>query len=142
MSRVPFSDDITVYPVSQVSFTSGADVKAMSNKGKTKKTMTPSTVRKTISTELHRPMRRNLTRRVVDLKGLHDLFQADLVGMIPHLRKNKGYKYRMTVINALSKFFYAVPLKTKNGADIARALYPLLAVNSMKFLLMDKGKEF
>lgn len=74
------------------------------------------TVRKVIATELHRPVRRNFARRAVELKGLYDLYQADLVEMIPHAKVNKGYKYLMTVINAFSKFAYAVPLKTKTGA--------------------------
>ncbi|KAG8294414.1 hypothetical protein J6590_103433 [Homalodisca vitripennis] len=39
-----------------------------------------------IARELHKPARRNYPRRKVTLKGLNDLYQADLVEMIPHSR--------------------------------------------------------
>ena len=55
--------------------------------------------RKTIALELHRAVRRNFVRRAVELKGLHDLYQADLVEMIPYARANKGYKYMMTAVS-------------------------------------------
>lgn len=99
-------------------------------------------VRKTIAMELHRPVRRNFLRRAVEIKGLHDLYQADLVKIIPHAKSNKGYKFMMTVINAFSKFAFAVPLKTKTGVDVARAHEPILAANKMKYLQTDNGKEY
>lgn len=49
--------------------------------------------------ELHRPLGRNFPRRAVEVKGLFDLYQADMVEMIPHAKQNKEYKYRITVIN-------------------------------------------
>lgn len=99
-------------------------------------------VRKTIALELHKPARRNFVRRAVELKGLYDLYQADLVEMISYSRMNKGYKYMMTVINAFSKFAFAVPLKTKTGKEVAHALEPILAANRMKYLQTDNGKEY
>ena len=99
-------------------------------------------VRKTIAKELHRPVRRNFPRRAVEVKGLHDLYQADLVEMIPHAKLNKGYKYLMTVINAFSKYAYAIPLKTKSGVEVAHALEPIIVKNKMKYLQTDNGKEY
>lgn len=99
-------------------------------------------VRKTIAKELHRPVRRNFTRRAVEIKGLNDLYQADLVEMIPYAKVNKGYKYLMTVINAFSKFAYAVPMKTKTGKEVVCALEPILQTNKMKYLQTDNGKEY
>ena len=61
--------------------------------------------------------------------------------MIPQAKVNKGYMYLMTVINTFSKFAYAVPLKTKTGAEVARALEPILKTNRMKYLQTDNGKE-
>jgi L-rhamnose mutarotase len=98
--------------------------------------------RRTIAEELHRPARRNFPRRAVEIKGLHDLFQADLVEMIPHAKVNNGYKYLMTVINAFSKYAYAIPLKTKTGSEVARALEPVLRTNKMKYFQTDNGKEY
>ena len=48
------------------------------------------TVRKTIATELHTPVRRNFARRAVELKGLYELYQADLMEMIPHYTVSKA----------------------------------------------------
>lgn len=48
----------------------------------------------------------------------------------------------MTVINAFTKFAYAVPLKTKTGVEVARALEPILVSNKMKYLQTDNGKEY
>lgn len=99
-------------------------------------------VRKTIAKELHRPVRRNFPRRAVEMKGINDLYQADLVEMIPHAKVNKGYKYLMTVINAFTKFAYAIPLKTKTGVEVANALEPILEQNKIKYLQTDNGKEY
>lgn len=52
-----------------------------------------------ISEELHKQARVNFPRRRVELKGITDLYQADLVEMIPFSKINKGYKYIMTIIN-------------------------------------------
>lgn len=38
-----------------------------------------------------------------------------MVEMIPHVRVNIEYMYLMNVINAFSKFPYALSLKTKTG---------------------------
>ena len=48
----------------------------------------------------------------------------------------------MTMINAFSKYAYAVPLKTKKGIEVARALEPILRANIMKYLQTDNGKEY
>lgn len=99
-------------------------------------------VRDTIAKELHRQARRNFPRRRVTLKGLSDLYQADLVEMIPHSRLNKGYKYIMTMINCFSKMAFAVPLKSKTGVEVSRALEPILKKHKMKHFQTDDGKEW
>ena len=70
---------------------------------------------------------------------IRDRDQADLVEMIPQAKANKGFKYLMTIINAFSKYAYAVPLKTKTGVEVARALEPILRANKMKYLQTDNG---
>ncbi|KYN11798.1 hypothetical protein ALC57_16045 [Trachymyrmex cornetzi] len=42
--------------------------------------------------------------------------------MRPYARFNKGYNYILTVIDVLSKYAWAIPLKSKNGNDVAAAL--------------------
>lgn len=100
------------------------------------------TVRHQIATELHRPARRKYLRRSVTLKGLEDLYQADLVEMIPYSKLNKNMRYIMTVINCLTKFAFAVPLKSKSARDIVKGLEPILAKRPMKHFQTDQGKEW
>lgn len=95
-----------------------------------------------IADELHKPARRNYIRRQVTLKGLNDLYQADLVEMQPHSKVNKGYRYILTMINCLSKYAFAVPLKDKSGSEVARALEPILANYKMINFHTDQGKEW
>ena len=95
-----------------------------------------------IAKELHRPARRNYVRRKVTLKNTKDLFQADLVEMIPYAKENKGMKYIMTMINCFTKFAFAVPLKTKSGPEVARALEPILKKHVMKNFQTDQGTEW
>lgn len=94
--------------------------------------------------ELHRPARKNFPRRNTVLKGINDLFQSDLVEMIPHSKLNKGYKYILTLINCFSKMAYAHPLKTKTGKEISYVMERLMKRNSLKFknLQTDNGKEY
>lgn len=99
-------------------------------------------VRANIARELHTPARRNYPTRPVEVKGINDLYQADLVEMIPYARLNKGYKYILTIINCFTKYAYAIPLKDKTAREVAKAISPILELNSMKHLQTDQGKEF
>lgn len=101
-------------------------------------------VKQRIIDELHRPARINFKRRRVILKGTDDLFQADLVEMIPYARENKGYRYILVVINAFSKFVWAVPVKRKTGEDVSAAIDSILSrsKHKPKNLQTDLGKEF
>lgn len=46
----------------------------------------------------------------------------------------------VTVINAFSKFAYAVPIQAKTSGKVARALEPILAANKIIFLQTENGK--
>lgn len=76
------------------------------------------------------------------LKGLDDLYQADLVEMIPYAKSNRGYKYILTMINCFSKYAFAVPIKTKSSENVVRVLKILLQNNKMNHLQTDEGKEW
>ena len=94
--------------------------------------------------ELHAPARRNFKRRHVVVKGYDDLWQADIVEMRPYARANKGYNYIMTVIDVLSKYAWAVPLKTKGGSEATAAFSKIFHDYKRipKNLQTDRGKEF
>ena len=55
-------------------------------------------------------------------KGLHDLFQSDLIEMIPYYKQNNGYKYILIVIDVYSKYAWAIPLKNKTKMEVANKL--------------------
>lgn len=95
-----------------------------------------------IANELHKPARKNYTRRIVNVYGKNDLFQADLVEMIPLSKRNKGYNYILCVIDCFTKYAWVVPLKTKTGNEVAKAMSKILAVCTPKLLQVDNGKEF
>lgn len=99
-------------------------------------------IRATIAKELHAPARKRFPTRPVELKGIDDLYQADLVEMIPFARINNGYKYILTVINCFSKYAYAIPLKNKQASTIAKTIEPILRNNPMRYLQTDQGTEF
>lgn len=92
--------------------------------------------------ELHRPARRTFRRRKVIVKGYNDLYQADLVEMLPYSKFNRGYRYILVVINTFSKYVWALPVKSKTGKDVTAAMKQILARNPPKNLQTDMGREF
>jgi hypothetical protein len=99
-------------------------------------------IRASIAKELHKQSRKHFPTRHVELKGLNDLYQADLVEMIPFAGVNKGYRYILTMINCFSKYAIVVPLKTKRADEIVAALKPILENHKMKNFQTDQGTEW
>lgn len=99
-------------------------------------------IREKIARELHKPARRNFPRLKVTLKGLNDLFQADIIELIPYSRENKGFKYALTIINCFTKVGFALPLKSKQGKEVAQAIEPILKKYRPNNLQTDQGNEF
>ena len=95
-----------------------------------------------IANELHRLARKNFTRQRVIVHGKNDLWQADLVEMLPYSKKNKNYKYILCVIDCFTKFAWALALKSKTGKEVTNALSKILCTRSPKLLQLDNGKEF
>lgn len=99
--------------------------------------------RQTLVAELHKPARRNYPRRKFDVRGYDETWQADLVEMIPYAKKNRGFRYLLTVIDVFSKFAWAIPVKRKNGEDVTAAMRSILKDGRVpKNLQTDQGKEF
>lgn len=93
--------------------------------------------------ELHRPARRNYPRRSVNIRGLDETWQADLVDMSAYASFNNGYKFLLTIIDIFSKFAWAIPVKSKNGKDVSIAMKSVLAKDRVpQKLHVDRGKEF
>lgn len=97
-----------------------------------------------IISELHKQVRKNFKRRKVYTKGINDLWQADLVIMIPFARVNNGKKYILTVIDVLTKYAWAVGVQSKSGKDVTNAMKKIFNQSHQipKNLHTDNGKEF
>ena len=97
-----------------------------------------------IINELHRPARRQFPRRNTVIKGINDLFQADLIEVRPYSRLNKGYNYILTVINCFTKVADALPLKDKSAQTVANAMSRIIlrSKHKIKHLQTDDGKEY
>ena len=91
---------------------------------------------------LHRPKRRFFARSHVIATAVDDVWQADLVDMQEFKRYNKGYAYILTMVDVLSKFAHALPLKTKRGVEVAGAFDTIFSQRSPSNLQTDQGKEF
>lgn len=99
-------------------------------------------MQKLIAHELHKQLRRNFQRRRVELKGINDLLQLDVVDLPLYTKYNRGYRYILTAINCFTKYAYAVPIKNKTGVLIKKALEPILESNKIRLIQTDNGTEF
>lgn len=97
-----------------------------------------------IVNELHKPVRKNFSRLHVKIKGIDDLWQADLVEMIQYAKDNDNFKYLLTVIDTFSKFAWAVPIKTKTSQAVTAAFSEIFAQSKRipRNLQTDMGTEF
>lgn len=94
--------------------------------------------------EIHKPARRNFERRSVVLKGIDDLWQADLADFQSLKTYNKGFSYVLVIIDTFSKFVWAVPVKSKTKSEITNA-FKFVLINSLRkpvHLQTDNGSEF
>ena len=73
-------------------------------------------------------------------------WQADLVEMQPFAAENDGNRYMLTVIDLLTRYAWAVPLKSKSAKDVLNGLKILLEKMTFgrkpKLLQTDQGLEF
>src|SRR5277367_273618 len=93
---------------------------------------------------LHKPANRNFPRRRVLAYDRNELWEADLAQMLDEAPINNDYKYILTVIDVLTKYAYAVPLKNKTADEIIRGFTLVFAEakDHPKLLHTDKGGEF
>lgn len=98
-------------------------------------------IRQQIAEELHKPARRNYPRRKVVITDLN-FYQSDLADISNYSRVNKGMKFILIVINCLSKFLIAVPLKNKTGPEVAKALEPIFKKYKVRDFQTDNGTEY
>jgi hypothetical protein len=91
---------------------------------------------------LHKPIRKKFQTRRVYVKGIDDQWQADLVEMREFSDENKGFNYLLTVIDCLSKYAWAKPIKNKTAEEIINSFDKIFKERRPSKLQTDKGKEF
>ena len=96
-----------------------------------------------LADELHKPIKRNFTRRRVITTGIDKIWCSDLVEMQQFSKWNKGYRYLLMVLDLFSKYGWIVPLKDKEGETVTEALKTIFKKRRKpQCLWTDKGKEY
>ena len=91
---------------------------------------------------LHKPIRKKFTTRAYRVAGEDELWQMDLLEMIPYATINKGYRYILVCIDVFSRFARALPCKSKTGEEVAERIVEMFTEVSPRSVQTDKGKEF
>ena len=92
---------------------------------------------------LHRPVQRRFKRRKTIVAGINDQWQIDLVSLQNLRRFNDRFNFLLTGIDVFSRKAFAIPIKTKTGEDVAKALKTqLIKQGPPKSIQSDLGKEF
>ena len=96
-----------------------------------------------LADELHKPIKRNFTRRRVIANHIDEIWCSDLVEMQQFSKWNKGYRYLLMVLDVFSKYGWIVPLKDKKGETVAEAFKKIFKEGRKpQYLWTDKGKEY
>lgn len=90
----------------------------------------------------HRRPKHRYNRRPVTSAKINYRYQADLLMFDKIYRSNSFYKYLLTIIDVLSRYAYAIPLKTKSANEMANALDKFFTETPASFLQVDRGREF
>ena len=93
---------------------------------------------------LHKQPKRRFSRRRIVVQETDEQWQVDLCDLPSIARYNNGYRYILTVIDCLSRFAWAVPVKTKSAHAVSQAMQKVfeMAGNTPKRIQSDLGKEF
>ena len=71
---------------------------------------------------MQRPARRRFQKAMVNVNGINDQFDMDLMDMTKYAKENDGVTFILVVIDIFSKFLWLRPLKDKKGSSVASAL--------------------
>lgn len=91
---------------------------------------------------LHKTMRRRFPTRKYKVAAPNQLWQMDLMEMIPYARINDNFRYILTCIDVFTRFARAKPLKAKDGPSVRRAILDMMQTTIPRNVQTDLGKEF
>ena len=94
----------------------------------------------------HRPAVQKFPTRRAIVHSLDHQHQSDLCDMRSFVAQNDGFNYIMTIIDVLSKYAWAAPIKRKTGYFITETITETFERNFQtrkpKLLHTDLGSEF
>jgi len=94
---------------------------------------------------LHRNRRKIFSRNPIIASGIDNNWQADIGFLTKFKQFNKGFSCFLVVIDVLSKYAWAEPMKSKDGPSTAKAFETILSQAHPRVpekLQTDKGLEF
>ena len=92
---------------------------------------------------LHRSARKRYPTRRYYVNNIDDQWQCDLMDLQALSRYNNGYRFVLTVIDILSRYGWARPLKSKHGIQVKRAFQSIFREGRIpKRIQSDQGTEF
>ena len=94
---------------------------------------------------IHKPVRHSFPRNHTYAGHIDQQWQADLADMQALKSENGGNNYILTCIDVLSRFAWAVPVRSKSSKHMLAAMNKLFQIAQPRVpqrLQTDKGKEF
>jgi transposase InsO family protein len=94
---------------------------------------------------IHKPVRHKFSRNHTYASNIDQQWQADLADMQGLSSENGGNNYILTCIDVLSRFAWAVPVRSKSTNHMVMAFKKLFQIARPRVpqrLQTDKGKEF
>ena len=98
-----------------------------------------------VTYQLHKPARRKFIHNQTIVGHRDEQWQADLADMSNLAHENKGYRYILTCIDVLSRYAWAIPVKTKGSKHMLtamRLLFDEARPRKPQRLQTDRGLEF
>ena len=92
---------------------------------------------------LHKDARKHFKRNKIVVHGIDEQWQVDLADMNALIKDNNGYRYILTCIDILSKYAWAVPIKSKTSFNVIKAFEKIFQEGRTPIKLQsDGGREF
>jgi hypothetical protein len=92
---------------------------------------------------LHKNARKRYPTRRYYVNNIDDQWQCDLMDLQALARYNNGNRFVLTVIDILSRYGWARPLKSKHGTEVKKAFQSIFREGRIpKRIQSDQGTEF
>ena len=108
------------------------------------KNISISDIKKGLAEELHKPIIRKFSKRMVHSPFIDNIWGADLTDMQLISKLNKGICFLLCVIETFSKYAWVIALKDKKSIAITNTFQKILKESNNKSnkIWVDKGNEF